>query len=563
MSDLWAIILALGVAGGALTARPAPIVVGCLVAAIALVTRRPVVLVIAATLLSSALGAAALHGLRRPPAGRVDAVAVLVSDPKPLGDFVRVEVRVGHRRMVGYGRGSIGIELSQHLAGEGVHIVGRTAPLTGPARRAFAVRHIATRVSIERLADWTRGSVVTRLANELRRTLLRGVAGWPSSSRSLFSGFVLGDDRDQSAVDVDRFRAAGLSHLLVISGENVAFVLTLLGPILRRMTFRPRLAFGLVVLAFLGVLTRWEPSVVRALVMAGVTMTAEVVGRPISTHRALALTIAAVVLLDPLLVRSVGFLLSIGACAGIVLLAPILRRRMPTPVAITLAAQIGVAPVLVPVFGGLPLASIPANLVAVPAAGPLMMWGVVAGLPAGVLGGAVARLLHIPTRVMVGFIALVARIAAGMPLPTMGFGAVAVLSAVVAAVFLARTSRLRRIAASVAIAILVAGVGRQLHTQARPLVGAAIGPGTRVWRSGRAVVLTTDGRNPVALLGALRARGVHRPDVVVVQTRRPIPPRDAIPARLTVVAAPGLHIRVGALVVTAAGDPARATVRLT
>jgi len=49
-------------------------------------------------------------------------------------------------------------------------------------------------------------------------------------------------------------------------------------------------------------------------------------------------------------------------------------------------------------FGRLNLiAAVPANVLALPAAGPVMMWGLAAGLPAGVLGGTPARLVHVPT----------------------------------------------------------------------------------------------------------------------------------------------------------------------
>ena len=119
-------------------------------------------------------------------------------------------------------------------------------------------------------------------------------------------------------------------------------------------------------------------------------------GRPSSRLRVLALAVTVLLLIDPLLVHSVGFLLSVGACVGIAVLARPLTDLLPgprgliTPLAVTMAAQVGVAPVLVPVFGGVPVASLPANLLAVPAAGPVMMWGLAAGLPAGVLGGTVA-----------------------------------------------------------------------------------------------------------------------------------------------------------------------------
>jgi competence protein ComEC len=71
--------------------------------------------------------------------------------------------------------------------------------------------------------------------------------------------------------------------------------------------------------------------------------------------------------------------------------------------ATTVAAQVGVAPVLWTVFGSIPLVALPANLLAVPVAGPLTTWGLGAGIAAGLLGGVVpgfSALLAVPTRLL-------------------------------------------------------------------------------------------------------------------------------------------------------------------
>ena len=82
----------------------------------------------------------------------------------------------------------------------------------------------------------------------------------------------------------------------------------------------------------------------------------------------------------------------------------------------TLAAQLGVAPVLLATFGPLPVASLPANLLAVPAAGVVMIWGLTGGMVAGLTGGVAAELLHLPTRLMLGWLAEVAARASTLPL---------------------------------------------------------------------------------------------------------------------------------------------------
>ena len=146
------------------------------------------------------------------------------------------------------------------------------------------------------------------------------------------------------------------------------------------------------------------------------------------------------------------------------------------------------APVLVPVFDGLPVASLPANLLAVPVAGPLMMWGIAAGLPAGLVGGPVARLVHVPTEIMVAWVAAVARWGAGLPA---GPGPPARTSWLLAAVV---ARRLRRPPAglaprpsgpwrSAAVAVLLVPA---VAARWPPAVdGRALVAGARLWRDGR------------------------------------------------------------------------------
>ena len=132
----------------------------------------------------------------------------------------------------------------------------------------------------------------------------------------------------------------------------------------------------------------------RAGVMAMLASSSFVLGRQQSVIRLLAWTISILVLVDPMLVWSVGFWLSTGATAGVCLVAPPLARRLPgpswlrVPISVTLGAQVGVALPSWLVFHRLPLVSLPANLLAVPVAGFVMLFGI----PAGLLSAVVAPL---------------------------------------------------------------------------------------------------------------------------------------------------------------------------
>ena len=218
-------------------------------------------------------------------------------------------------------------------------------------------------------------------SNRVRELIRRGAATLPADRAALARGLLIGDDRDQPAAMVERFRAAGLSHLTAVSGQNVALLLAAAGPLLRRARAPTRWLVTLGLIGWFVVLTRAEPSVLRAGAMAALAATAFVLGRQAEPLRLLALGVIGLLLLDPLLAWSIGFWLSVGATAGVttaaIHLAPRLGRLGPLalPVAVTLGAQAGVAVPSLLVFGRLSLVGTVANLVAVPVAGLVMLVG--------------------------------------------------------------------------------------------------------------------------------------------------------------------------------------------
>src|SRR3546814_15095963 len=107
-----------------------------------------------------------------------------------------------------------------------------------------------------------------------------------------------------------------MTHLLAVSGQNVAFCLVLAGPLLRRLRLWLRLAATLAVIAMFGLMTRFEPSVLRASAMAALAATVITIGRPASRVRIIGLAAPGLLLVDPLLLHPAGFRLSLAACAA-------------------------------------------------------------------------------------------------------------------------------------------------------------------------------------------------------------------------------------------------------
>jgi competence protein ComEC len=254
---------------------------------------------------------------------------------------------------------------------------------------------------------------VFRVANDLRALVLRGTAPLPPTPRALLAGFLLGDTRSVPDPVVADYRQSGLSHLLAVSGENVAFTLALFGPVLRRLRLGARTIVAIAIVLLFATMTRFEPSVLRASALAVIALTASFVGRPASGLRALALAVIALLAIDPFLLHSVAFWLSCGASAGIALLAGPIRARLRGPewirgpLSVSLAAQAGVTPVLLATFGKVPVVTPLANLLAAPAAEAVGVYGMLASAVGGI-APPLAPVLQQPTAVLIAWISAVA-----------------------------------------------------------------------------------------------------------------------------------------------------------
>ena len=318
--------------------------------------------------------------------------ALVMSDPVPRGRATLVTVEIEGERFDTFAYGSTGRRLARLATGEYVRVAGRRVARDGDTARRAAIRHVVGRFDVEVVGDRRAGSAVAVAANRVRHTL-RDVAddSMRPEEAALFSGLVIGDDGRQSAAMVDRFRAVGLSHLTAVSGQNVAFVLAAASPLLHRLAPRRRWAASLALIGWFMVLTRFEPSVLRAGLMAMLAATSFLAGRSTSPVRLLAVTVTLLTLIDPLLVWSVGFWLSVSATVGVAVVAPRLERMLPVPawcataLGVTLGAQIGVALPSLLVFGRLPIVALAANPAAVPVAGFVMLVGVPSALLAAVL----------------------------------------------------------------------------------------------------------------------------------------------------------------------------------
>ncbi len=372
--------------------------------------------------------------------------ATVARDPAPVGGGTRVVLQIEGERFECWVRGPARRQrVARWQQGDVVQVAGRRRPLSPARADRVAWQHVVGVFEPEWLGDARAGRPLAVAANRVRGLVARGTAGLPAAQAALARGLIIGDDRDQPPAMTERFRASGLSHLTAVSGQNVAYVLAAAGPLLRRLGTAARLAATVGLVAWFVVLTRAEPSILRAGLMAALAAGAFALGREREPPRLLALAVIGLLLADPLLVRSVGFWLSVGATAGVTIVAPPLARGLSRlgpaalPVAVTLGAQAGVALPSLLVFGRLSVVATLANLAAVPVAGAVMLIGLPAALVAGALGPAAAFVMS-PVDLGVRWVDGVARVGHWLA-PSGAVNGAGWAAVVLAVVWLARPRR--------------------------------------------------------------------------------------------------------------------------
>ncbi len=360
-----------------------------------------------------AASSAAVRGVR---VARCQVEGVVDASPSHLADAVRMEIRVvdsdcgvENVRILLFVPFAIGDSAAR---ADRVRAIVDLAPPTvfwnpdvGDPRPREARRNVVLSGGALDLVVLARGNTVASWVDRARGHVRhRILATFPAESSRMARALVLGED-DLETDDRQAFRRSGLAHLLAVSGMHLVLVVAGLVAALRmvfvRVPFFP---------------ARWDPRRPAALIaapcawlyadFAGATGSAKraawmtlvallscLLGRRPDATRSFAVSIVAMVVIDPLVPYDGSFALSVAATGGLLLLARPIERRLRAsallpaalarPVATSAAASIACAPLLANMTPELPLLGVLANVVAVPL-------GEVVALPLCLAHGALA-----------------------------------------------------------------------------------------------------------------------------------------------------------------------------
>ena len=353
--------------------------------------------------------------------GEYEGYATVMADPQNIGAATRTTLEIGRDRFVVYAYGRPAWRLAGVKVGEQVFVRGLRESFEQGSESRWIAQHIKGKFRLEFVGEQRLvASPIMRSVQRVRDLVQLGSDSFEFNDQALFTGLVIGDDTRQSETMIDAFRKSGLAHLVAVSGQNVSFVLAALSPLLSRLKNRLRIIATLAVLVWFVLITRVEPSVVRAATMAGLAYLSVAFGRPTRTMRLIALTVLLAVIVDPLLAWSVGFFMSVGATCGLCIGAAPLAKLVSRPkwlaqlIGATVAAQLGVMPVVILIFGVPSVTGIIANVLAVPIAGLVMLVGLPMSLFSATISnlglGEIGDLMMLPIQVGVRWVWWVAEI---------------------------------------------------------------------------------------------------------------------------------------------------------
>lgn len=236
----------------------------------------------------------------------------------------------------------------------------------------------------------------------LRESLLQVIdQSLPYPQSTLLSGIVLGSDRIPYYLK-QNLKITSTVHIVVVSGQNLSMLAGFMMNLVYLLGRKKTVVLTLFVIVFYSLLTGLEVPVLRAALMAGLALMAQILGREKSGWWVLLLVAGGMLLYNPNWLLSISFQLSFLATFGVVVVAPIFLgylKMVPNifrqDLGVTLAAQAMVLPIIAYSFGQISLIGILVNSLILWTIPIVMMAGfgvLIAGMINSFLGAVVGLL---------------------------------------------------------------------------------------------------------------------------------------------------------------------------
>lgn len=205
-----------------------------------------------------------------------------------------------------------------------------------------------------------------------------------ATDAGVYAAMVTGDRSDMDSTISELFSAAGIGHILAISGLHISLIGMGLYKLLRRIGFlcpMSAIISGIFVVLF-GVMTGNSVSATRAIVMFVCAVNAQVLGRRYDILSAVSLSAIILILKNPYVIANSGFLLSFMAIAGVAVVTDGFSVKWLRWLTGPAAIQLATLPIILWFYYEVPVYSVFLNLIVV----PLMSLIMISALGCGLLG---------------------------------------------------------------------------------------------------------------------------------------------------------------------------------
>lgn len=230
--------------------------------------------------------------------------------------------------------------------------------------------------------------------NELRQKLVHSFDDHPFSLRtkSIVNALLLGQKQQIDSETLNDYKNSGVVHILAISGLHIGIIYAFLNFIfgfLNRYKHGNTLKLIIIILLLwlFALISGMSASITRAVMMFSLIAFGKFLNRKNSIFNAVAASFFILLIYNPLLIFDVGFQLSYAAVISILLFEPFYKKcycsknkiviYITDLFLVSLAAQLGVLPLMMLYFKQIPTLFLLANLVVIPIATVVLILGTI------------------------------------------------------------------------------------------------------------------------------------------------------------------------------------------
>lgn len=293
----------------------------------------------------------------------------LILDGKSVSGIMRVSIHVSDNNIADTVRCGDSLQFGANISA--VLLAYDSGKINGSAYRTD-VRYTASVESDGIVQKFGEPSMFEKFSASLKSQLTDNMG---EKYGNIAYSMLTGDKHGLSSDVFDYFSAAGLGHIMAVSGLHIGFLVLLLNLILCKIRKKVRYPIIAIVLMAYAVLADFSPSVVRAVIMAYIAGLGILLGGRRDLLSSLLCAFSLILAVKPFYMFEVGFLLSFGAIFGIAVFSGIIRRfvvkhgaprKVGEAISGSMSATVGIVPAQAYFFGSINLLAFLVNMFVLP-----------------------------------------------------------------------------------------------------------------------------------------------------------------------------------------------------